>query len=76
MVALEGQCLVEKLFPYSGSEPDFEGFHASKPAGNRSGCQQTVQQPPVPKPIQLKQTISPKTVLTRPKKLFQRKRKL
>ena len=29
-------------------------------------CQQTVQLPPVPKPIQLKQTISPKTALTRP----------
>ena len=30
-------------------------------------CQQTVQLPPVPKPIQLKQTISPKMALTRPK---------
>ena len=30
-------------------------------------CQQTVQLPPVPKPIQLKQTISPKTAITRPK---------
>ena len=29
-------------------------------------CQQTVQLPPVPKPIQLKQTISPKPALTRP----------
>ena len=29
-------------------------------------CQQTVQLPPVPKPIQLKPTISPKTALTRP----------
>ena len=28
-------------------------------------CQQTVQLPPVPKPIQLKQTISPKTALMR-----------
>ena len=30
-------------------------------------CQQTVQLPPVPKPIQLKQTSSPKTAITRPK---------
>ena len=30
-------------------------------------CQQTVQLPPVPKPIQFKQTISPKTAITRPK---------
>ena len=30
-------------------------------------CQQTVQLPPVPKPIQLKQTISLKTAITRPK---------
>ena len=30
-------------------------------------CQQTVQLPPVPKPIQLKQTIAPKMALTRPK---------
>ena len=26
-----------KLFPDSESEPDFEGFHASEPAGNLSG---------------------------------------
>ena len=32
-------------------------------------CQQTVQLPPVPKPIQLKQTISPKTALTRSKNI-------
>ena len=25
------------LFPDSGSEPNFEGFHASEPAGNLSG---------------------------------------
>ena len=37
MAVLEGQRLVAKLFPESGSEPDFEGFHASKPAGNLSG---------------------------------------
>ena len=61
MAALEGQHLVADLFPNSRSEPDFEGFHVSVPAGNLSGCQQTVQLPPVPKPIQLKQTISPKT---------------
>ena len=36
MVALEGQRLVAELFPDSGSEPDFEGFHASEPAGNLS----------------------------------------
>ena len=30
MAALEGQRLVAKLFPDSGSEPDFEGFHASE----------------------------------------------
>ena len=37
MAALEGQHLVAELFPDSGSEPDFEGFHASEPAGNHSG---------------------------------------
>ena len=26
-----------KLFPDSGSEPNFEGFHASEPAENLSG---------------------------------------
>ena len=31
-----------------------------------SSCQQTVQLTPVPKPIQLKQTISPNTAFTRP----------
>ena len=37
MAALEGQRLVAELFPDSGSESDFEGFHASEPAGNLSG---------------------------------------
>ena len=37
MAALEGQRLVAELFPDSGSEPDFEGFHASELAGNLSG---------------------------------------
>ena len=37
MAALEGQRLVAELVPDSGSEPDFEGFHASEPAGNLSG---------------------------------------
>ena len=37
MTALDGQRLVAELFPDSGSEPDFEGFHASEPAGNLSG---------------------------------------
>ena len=37
MAALEGQCLLAELFPDSRSEPDFEGFHASEPAGNLSG---------------------------------------
>ena len=37
MAALEGKRLVVELFPDSGSEPDFEGFHASEPAGNLSG---------------------------------------
>ena len=37
MAALEGQRLVVKLFPDSASEPNFEGFHASDPAGNLSG---------------------------------------
>ena len=37
MAAFEGQRLVAELFPDSGSEPDFEGFHASQPAGNLSG---------------------------------------
>ena len=67
MAALEEQCSIAELFPDSGSEPDFEGFHASEPAGNLSGCQQTSQQSPVPKPIQLKQTTTPKTALTKPK---------
>ena len=31
MAALEGQRLVVELFSDSGSEPDFEGFHASEP---------------------------------------------
>ena len=26
-----------ELFPDSGSEPNFEGFHANEPAGNLSG---------------------------------------
>ena len=37
MAALEGQRLVAELFPESGSEADFEGFHVSEPAGNLSG---------------------------------------
>ena len=37
MAALEGQRLVAELFPDSGSESDFVGFHASEPAGNLSG---------------------------------------
>ena len=37
MAALEGLRLVAQLFPDSGSEPDFEGFHAIEPAGNLSG---------------------------------------
>ena len=37
MAALEGQRLVAELFPDSVSEPNFEGFHASEPAGNLSG---------------------------------------
>ena len=37
MTALEGQRLVAELFPDSGSEPDFEGFHASELAGDLSG---------------------------------------
>ena len=34
MAAHEGQLLVAELFPDSGSEPDFESFHASELAGN------------------------------------------
>ena len=37
MAALEGQRLVAELFPDCGSEQDFEDFHASEPAGNLSG---------------------------------------
>ena len=37
MAALEGQRLVAELFPDSGSELDFEGFHASELAGDLSG---------------------------------------
>ena len=33
-------------------------------------CQQTVQLPPIPKPIQLKQTISTKTTIMRPKNVW------
>ena len=36
MATLEGQHIVSELFPYSRSE-GFEGFHASEPAGNLSG---------------------------------------
>ena len=36
MAALEGQRLVAELFPNSGSEPNFEGFHASEPTENLS----------------------------------------
>ena len=36
MAALEGQRLVAELLPDFGSEPDFEGFHASEQAGNLS----------------------------------------
>ena len=38
MAALEEQHLVAELFPDSGCEADFEGFHASEPAGNLSGA--------------------------------------
>ena len=34
---LEGKRLVAELFPDSGSEPDFEGFHVSELAGDLSG---------------------------------------
>ena len=37
MAAFEGQRLVAELFPDSGSEPYFEGFHASELAGDLSG---------------------------------------
>ena len=37
MAALEGPRLVAELFPDSWSEPDFEGFHVSEPAGNLNG---------------------------------------
>ena len=37
MAALEGQRLVAEQFQDSASEPNFEGFHASEPAGNLSG---------------------------------------
>ena len=37
VAALEGQRLVAELFPNFGSEPDFEGFHASELAGDLSG---------------------------------------
>ena len=36
MAALEKQRLVAELFPDCGSEPDFERFHVSEPAGNLS----------------------------------------
>ena len=37
MAALERQRLVVELFPDSGSEPDFEDFQASEPAGDLNG---------------------------------------
>ena len=37
MAVLEGQRLVAELFSDSGSEADFECFHANEPAGNLSG---------------------------------------
>ena len=37
VAVLKGQHLVVELFPDSGSEPVFESFHASEPAGNLSG---------------------------------------
>ena len=37
MAALEGQRLVAELFPDFVSEPDFDDFYASEPAGNLSG---------------------------------------
>ena len=37
MAAFEGQRLVAELFSDSGSEPDFEGLHASELAGHLSG---------------------------------------
>ena len=37
MAAPEGQRLVAELFPDSGSEPHFEGFHVSEPARNLTG---------------------------------------
>ena len=37
MTALEGQRLVAKFFPDFWFEPDFEGFHASEPAGDLNG---------------------------------------
>ena len=37
MAALEGQRLIAELFPDSGSEPDFDGFHASELAGDLGG---------------------------------------
>ena len=37
MAVLERQCLVAELFSDSGSEPDYEGFHARELAGNLDG---------------------------------------
>ena len=37
VAALEGQRYLAELFPVSGSEPNFEGFHASELAGDLSG---------------------------------------
>ena len=37
MATLERQRLVAELFKDSESEPDLEGFHASEPAENLSG---------------------------------------
>ena len=54
MAALEGQRVVAELFPYSGSEPDFAGFHASEPAGNFSVAETTVDRKRSPSRMMMK----------------------
>ena len=69
-------CLDESMIAFKGRNGGAMVYQSKKPhkwgmqawflVDSRTGycCQQTVQLPAVPKPIQLKQTISPKTRTT------------
>ena len=63
--------LCSSIYPLVAVHISHNGCRRSKTKPSTANklyiCQQTVQLPPVPKPIQLKQTISPKAALTKPK---------